>query len=120
MRLKLDKNLPLVLRDELAAQGHDAHTCHDESLQGAADGAVFAAASGEGRTLITLDLDFADIRRYPPGGHPGVVVLRPARADVDSCVAAVARFLFHVPEADVPGNLVIVEDHRVRIRRPPP
>ena len=27
--------------------------------------------------LFSLDLDFADVRRFPPGEHAGIVVFRP-------------------------------------------
>jgi predicted nuclease of predicted toxin-antitoxin system len=33
---------------------------------GAEDSAIALKAQGEGRVLITLDLDFANIRAYPP------------------------------------------------------
>lgn len=48
----------------------------------------------EGRILLTLDLDFADIRVYPPQALPGLVVLRPddegsgARASSEQIVAS--------------------------------
>ena len=37
------------------------------------------ACRTEGRILITLDLDFSDIRAYPPGTYPGIWVLRPPK-----------------------------------------
>jgi predicted nuclease of predicted toxin-antitoxin system len=120
MRLKLDENIPDSACDELAAQGHDVHTVHDESLSGAADPMIGRAATAESRVLVTFDLDFADIRRYPPGTHAGVIVLRTSRTDIDSCLAALARLVFNVPETDIPGNLVVVDDDKVRIRRPTP
>jgi hypothetical protein len=27
--------------------------------------------------LMTLDVEFADLRKYPPGSHPGVILFRP-------------------------------------------
>jgi hypothetical protein len=26
---------------------------------------------------MTLDVEFADLRKYPPGSHPGVILFRP-------------------------------------------
>lgn len=119
MRLKLDENLSGALRDELVRLGHDVHTCADEGLAGRPDPDVFVACVAEGRVLLTLDGDFGDIRRYPPGTHPGIALLRPAGDDVASCIAVAVRFLAHVSPADVPGNLYIVDDARIRVRRPP-
>jgi hypothetical protein len=28
--------------------------------------------------ILTLDRGFGDVRSYPPGSHPGIIVLRPA------------------------------------------
>ena len=38
---------------------------------------------------MTLDVDFANIRTYPPGSHAGMVVLRPHRQDRDAVVSVV-------------------------------
>lgn len=76
MRIKLDENLHTSLAAILAAHGHDVDTVADEDLLGADDRSVLAAAVEEGRLVITADRGFGDIRRYPPGSHPGVLVLR--------------------------------------------
>jgi predicted nuclease of predicted toxin-antitoxin system len=60
------------LRDD----GHDVETVIDEGLGGEDDPPVLQAATDEGRILLTFDLDFADIRQYPPGTHAGIVVFR--------------------------------------------
>ena len=103
---------------ELAAVGHDASTVLQESLGGATDEELSARAVSENRILVTFDLDFADVRRYQAPGWPGVVVFRLRRQDVASCHAAFARLLANVAESDFAGNLIIVEEQRIRIRRP--
>lgn len=118
MRFKLDENLPVALVTDLTAAGHDVSTAVQEQLAGAADPNLAAHAANEGRVIATFDLDFADIRRYPPGTHPGMVVFRLRSQDVVTCHAAFARLLANVAEADITGNLVIVEDQTIRIRRP--
>lgn len=79
MKFKLDENVPLLVGATLAGAGHDIHTVADESLSGASDAAVLQACATEERVLVTLDLDFADVRAYPPGTHPGMWILRPSR-----------------------------------------
>jgi len=59
--------------------GHDAHTVADEQLSGASDQTLLQACRTEGKNLITLDLDFSDIRAYAPGTDPGIWVLRPPK-----------------------------------------
>src|SRR5262245_39742063 len=118
MRFKLDENLPESLASDLSAVGHDAATCRQEGIAGAGDPAIAAHSATEGRILATFDLDFADIRHYPPSSHPGIVVFRLSSQDIESCRTAMAKLLAIVPDGDFAGNLVIVEEQRVRIRRP--
>jgi len=117
MRLKLDENLPSSLLADLARIGDDADTCTDEGINGKADDLVAASAASERRILLTLDTDFADIRRFPPGTHPGIIVLRLETQDAASCRSAIQRAFAVLSDEDVQLNLVIIEDSRVRIRR---
>ena len=66
MKLKIDENLPRECAEILHGGGFVADTVADERLTGAEDSAIALKAQGEGRVLITLDLDFANIRAYPP------------------------------------------------------
>jgi predicted nuclease of predicted toxin-antitoxin system len=77
VRRKLDENLPHDLAAALGRRGHDVHTVADEHLAGESDPVVVAAATDEGRMLLTLDRGIGDLRRYPPGSHAGILVLRP-------------------------------------------
>jgi Domain of unknown function (DUF5615) len=61
-RSKLDEVLPRDAHTLLADAGHDAHSVTDEGLGGGPDPKVIAACLNENRILVTLDLDFADIR----------------------------------------------------------
>ena len=74
---KTDENLPIELTHILQNAGHDALKIHDQQLVGNPDFKIATVCQKEKRTLITLDLDFADIRSYPPHLHPGIIVLRP-------------------------------------------
>ena len=77
MRIKLDENLSRHLAAVLAGLGHDVTTVADEDLLGEPDTRIAAAAGGEGRMVFTLDVQFADLRAYPPGSHPGICLFRP-------------------------------------------
>ena len=81
LRFKLDENVPVDAVVLLAAAGYHSHTVYDEQLAGAPDPEVAAACRAEGRVLVTLDLDFSDVRAYAPGTHAGIVVLRPPAPD---------------------------------------
>jgi predicted nuclease of predicted toxin-antitoxin system len=68
--------MPLDLATMLQKEGHGVADVAGEGLGGEDDLPVLQAAVREDRILVTFDLDFADIRAYPPGTHAGVVVFR--------------------------------------------
>jgi len=117
MQIKADENVPMVVTLELRSLGHDVSTCADEGLTGSDDPTISTHAIAENRVLLTLDLDFSDIRTYPPGSHPGIVIIRTSKQDAESCRNAILLALSILDEQDIQGNLVIIEDARVRIRR---
>jgi predicted nuclease of predicted toxin-antitoxin system len=120
VKLKLDENLPHDLATALRAGGHDVHTVVDEQLAGESDPAVVAAATDEGRLLLTLDRGIGDLRRYPPGSHAGVLVLRPVAQDPKSILSLIQRLVRTHPLDELRGCVVVVEPRKVRIRRADP
>jgi len=76
LKFKVDENLPAEAADILRDSGFIADTVADEDLSGADDDTVASASKSDLRILVTLDLDFANIRAYPPGEHAGIIVLR--------------------------------------------
>jgi predicted nuclease of predicted toxin-antitoxin system len=76
MKFKLDENFGTRCLDLFAAAGHDTCTVWIQQLQGATDDQLFAACMSEHRILVTLDLDFCNLLRYPPAHSAGLAVLR--------------------------------------------
>jgi predicted nuclease of predicted toxin-antitoxin system len=120
VKLKLDENLPNDLAAALRRDGHDVHTVVDEQLAGESDPVVVAAATDEGRLLITLDRGIGDLRRYPPGSHAGVLVVRPVAQDPNSILDLIQRLVRTHPLDELCGCVVVVEPREVRIRRADP
>ena len=115
-RFKLDENLSREADALLRKAGHDVHTVLDEHLGGNSDRRVFDASRGEDRILVTLDLDFADIRLYPPESHKGVWVLRPHTQSIENTLALLRGALVVLETESPHERLWIVEPERVRIR----
>ena len=116
LRFKLDENVPASAASLLRAAGHDVDTVIEEQLAGAIDSQVYLAAQTADRILVTLDLDFADIRTYRPSDGRGVWVLRPQSQDGKSLLAMLTRALVASEAELTAGKLWIVEPDRVRIR----
>lgn len=116
MRFKLDENLPTEAVALLSDAGHDAVCVLAQGLGGDQDAVIAAACTDEDRILITLDTDFADIRAYPPGESPGIIVLR-LRDQRKGEVLQSIRRLSRVLHRESPHQqLWIVEEERIRIR----
>ncbi len=120
MRFKHDENLHPDRAEFLAKRGHDACTVRSQGLKGHPDDEIASVCRTEERVLVTLDLDFADVRRYPPQQSPGLIVLR-LHNESRTSVIAILEGLIPLLEKESPaGCLWIVEEHRVRIHGPEP
>jgi hypothetical protein len=79
---------------------------------------VAAAVKTGGQFLITLDKGFGDIRAYPPGTHPGILVLRLLDESPLAVRQAVADVLAHHRLDDLAGTVTVFHHGRLRIRLP--
>jgi len=115
MRLKLDENIDARLAGLLQASGHDALTVREQNLHGTDDIDLYRICRLENRTLVTLDLDFSNILRYPPENTPGIIVLR-GPDDLFPTVRVIVETLVNALINENPSQpLWIVEVDRVRI-----
>jgi predicted nuclease of predicted toxin-antitoxin system len=116
MKFKIDENLPIELAELLQDEGYDASTIYSESLKGAKDPTVIAICQDEKRVLVTLDLDFADIKTYPPQNHAGIIVLRPYRQDKPYLLSFFQKLIPAINQHPLKGHLWIAEEGKIRIR----
>ena len=117
MQFKLDENLPPSASDLLRRLGHDVMTVYDQGLQSCTDPEVLAACQGEGRVLLSLDLDFSNILVYPPERYAGLIVLRLHKPGPRAVLSLLRRVLPHLQTVPVGGRLWIADEHRIRVRQ---
>lgn len=118
MKIKLDENISRHLKIVVNQKGHEVITVEDEGLLGKPDVEVGAVAKNEGRMLFTLDVEFSNLRKFPPGSHPGIVLFRPQSMGPLSVNRFVTQFLEGTDLASLYGCVVIVDPTRIRIRSP--
>ncbi|MFH0922222.1 MAG: DUF5615 family PIN-like protein [Fibrobacterota bacterium] len=118
MRIKLDENLSIRLKPLLHSLGHNIETVRDEDLLSEPDTRIASACRAEDRMLFTLDLEFADLRKYPPGSHPGIVLFRPESMSPLSVNTMVEAFVRNGGLKGLRHCVTIVEPHRIRVRKP--
>jgi predicted nuclease of predicted toxin-antitoxin system len=116
MRFKVDENLHDDIAALLASHGHDVHTVHFQGLRGAGDADLAQRCRNEDRALVTLDLDFADIRAYPPADYSGLIVLRVRDQSRRHVLDVLTRAIPLFAQRPLSGQLWILSESGVRIR----
>jgi predicted nuclease of predicted toxin-antitoxin system len=116
MLFKVDENLHDEIAELLRTRGHDSHTVHDEGLSGHSDLTLAERCRNESRVLITLDLDFADIRAYPPHSHAGIIVLRVGNQSRQHVLQVMEKVADRLSSSQPEGELWIVSEVGIRIR----
>jgi predicted nuclease of predicted toxin-antitoxin system len=117
--IKLDENLGRSHVESLRHRGYSTDRIHDEGLSGVTDNIVWRRVCAEGRFFITLDLDFSDVRRFPPGTHPGILLLRPHGQSRQGALEVLARVVDERSLETLTGCLAVADEIYTRIRRPP-
>lgn len=118
MKLKLDENLPEALVAGLAGLNHDADNVRIEGLAGRNDADIWAAAQAAGRFFITQDLDFSDVRKFRPGTHQGLLLVRLPEAGRLSLTQRITEVFGSEDVESWAGCFVVLSGHKLRVLRP--
>ena len=116
MRFKIDENLPVEFVEMLRGAQHDAQSVLDEGLGGAPDTRLAEVCRSEQRAIVTLDLDFADIRAFPPHEQAGLIVLRVEDQRMQRLLAVFEKVVAMLETEALAGRLWLVDERGVRIR----
>ena len=118
MHFLVDADLPRSTGELLLRHGHKAADVRDVGLGAASDEQIATYAKKHGLCPLSGDLDFADIRNYPPEDHAGLVVLRLPRNATAKTILKLVEGLLGKPEVleRLAGRLAIVELGRIRLR----
>ena len=118
MQIKVDEDLPRAVATLLRHAGHDARTVREENMGGAKDPQLWRRTLREERLLITAEKGFGDIRHYPPGTHPGIILLRPREDGIRPLLALMEALLAGCGLEGLAGCITVVTPGGARIRRP--
>jgi predicted nuclease of predicted toxin-antitoxin system len=116
LRFFIDEDVPRSTTRVLRDAGFDVMNVHEAGLQGKSDDLVFEFAQNENRLLITCDMGFSNILKFPPSENQGILVVRVPDSEpiavfnreVLNAVNEVGENLLH--------HLAVVEIGKVRLR----
>ena len=116
MKFKIDENLPIEVVGILKEAGFEADSVYDEKLGGFPDSSIFDVCLKEKMVLITLDLDFSDVRLYPPDSHFGIIVLRLNSLSKIKIVQKIKQIIPVIETETLEKCIWIVDEKKIRIR----
>ena len=76
MKLLADECLYFLTTTFLRKYGHDVLTIQETGFSGIQNGEVAELANNEKRVLITRDMHFSNILKFPPVNYNGIIVLK--------------------------------------------
>jgi hypothetical protein len=110
-RIYADANMPagIVAHMRKRLNWDVLFVLEEDDLRRAPDEKHYQLAQQLCRTLVTMDRDYLDDRRFPPGASGGVLVVQaPDERQLSSLLDRVHRNLFHPDACDDPVPLPLV------------
>ncbi len=118
MKFKLDENFGTRTQQIFQTSGFNVLTVRDQRLQGCSDQQLYEVCCSEKRCLVTLDLDFSDVLRFPPHQASGIVVIRvPHNPMLPLLEQLIRQFLKALETMPIDKKLWIVETGRIRVHQ---
>ena len=102
----------------LENSGYEVLDIRDHKLRGSTDDIIFQFAVENGAVLLTSDMGFANIIKYPLNTHRGILILHfPTQISNRELNTQLIAALYSMSESDFSGNLIIIEPGKIRIKR---
>ena len=115
-RVKVDEDLSEEVAAVFAAAGYVSDTVRTQGWGGLLDDELWVRVQAEVRWLITADKQFGDVRKYRPGTHAGVVLIRADNESRRRYLELASTLVRSLRLEDVPGRLVVVTPRGIRLR----
>jgi len=116
----IDEDMPRSTAEFLRKHSYEALDIRDYGLRGSDDDVIYQFAQENESTLITGDMHFSNILRFPIGRHFGIVIVHfPNEISTNEINRQLIGRFENITDDDFNGNLIIMEPGKTRIRRKP-
>lgn len=116
MHIKLDEQLSQQLKSIVAQEDYEVSTVLDQDRSGMMDELLWEHIQDRDEFLITADKEFANIRKYPPGSHHGVLLLRPAYESLPAYKRLMNSFFEQYSLEELVEKTSVMDESGLRIR----
>jgi predicted nuclease of predicted toxin-antitoxin system len=117
MQIKVGEDLPSQVVSLLRERGYQADSVIGQGMRGWKDAEIWQTIQAENRFLITADKGFADLRRYPPGTHSGLMLLRPDQDGIRPTIELLDKVLQSYDLTGLEGTITVATPRGIRVRR---
>jgi predicted nuclease of predicted toxin-antitoxin system len=118
-RIKLDENFPPSSVSYFTDHKFDATSVFHQQISGIDDDNLYQLCKKEKRILVTFDLDFANIIRYPSQDTKGIIVYRlRKKVTIADILAACSTIVEVLKNNETDRSLLVIEGRKLRIRKP--
>jgi len=117
-KIVVDEDIARSTGRLLIANGHQVFDIRDHGLRGAKDEDIFRFAQTNNASLLTGDMDFGNLIKYPLGRHFGIIIFHfPSVMPIHVINPYVLGSFKQLMTDDIHGNLIVLEPGKIRIRR---
>ena len=117
LKFLLDENISPILIEKIKVSYPGSASSYEIGYEGKSDIEIYHFLRDHSYILITFDLDFTDIRKFPPEFVPGIIVLRFKNRKIQDIIAETMIYLEKLKEVDFEQALVIFQDTGIRIKK---
>jgi len=100
----------------LQKAGHEVIRLKDIALASSEDDTVASLAVFHNAILLSNDKDFADIIKYPPKEHSGIIVLRITPQSEEIVHNTLLNLLISKSSEEIQGSLIVIRGNKIRFR----
>lgn len=113
MKFLTDENVSPKIVRALRKAGHAVLDIKEEGLQGISDNLIIKRARRLKRIIVSEDLDFGNLQRYPLAKHPGAILLHFQNMQPQAVAMHLLSFIKNTNQHSLANAVVILEDGKV-------